>query len=104
MHHTRCQCGGDKQGLRSPEGQGSALLLQDLTYAEHAVEHLVTVPLSHGQNDALYSFVYNEGVGRLQSCTLPKVLNAGNYAAVPAEFLKWEFGGGKKPPGAGDAA
>jgi hypothetical protein len=28
------------------EGQGSALVLEDVAYAEHAVEHLVTVPLS----------------------------------------------------------
>jgi hypothetical protein len=28
-----------------------------------------------------------------------KVLNAGDYAAVPAEFMKWVFGGGKKLPG-----
>ena len=92
MHHTRCQCGGDKQGLRSPEGQGSALLLQDLTCAEHAVEHLVTVPLSHGQNDALYSFVYNEGVGRLQSCTLPKVRmpsDCGGTGGVPEVGVRW---------------
>jgi lysozyme len=40
------------------------------------------------------SFTYNEGAGRLQSSTLLKDLNAGNYAAVPAEFMKLVFGGG----------
>jgi GH24 family phage-related lysozyme (muramidase) len=47
------------------EQQGSALLLQDVAYAEHAVAHLVTVPLTQGQYDALVSFTYNEG-GRSQ--------------------------------------
>jgi lysozyme len=37
------------------EGQGSALLLQDLAYAEHAVEHLVTVRLRQGPYDPLVS-------------------------------------------------
>jgi lysozyme len=59
----------------------------------------VTVPLTQGQHDALVSFTYNEGAGRLQSSTLLKDLNAGNYAAVPAEFMKWVFGGGVKLPG-----
>jgi lysozyme len=57
------------------------------------------VPLKQGQYDALVSFTYNEGAGRLQSSTLLKVLNAGDYAAVPAEFIKWVFGGGVKLPG-----
>jgi lysozyme len=61
------------------EEQGSALLLGDVAYAEHAVVHLVTVLLNEDQ-----SFVYNEGGARLQTSTMLKVLNAGNYAAVPA--------------------
>jgi lysozyme len=51
--------------------------------------------LSQGQFDALVSFTYNEGTGRPQSSTLLKVLNAGDYAAVPAELMEWVFGGGK---------
>ena len=81
------------------EEQATALLLQDAAYAEHAIEHMVKVPLNQGQYSALVSFVYNEGAGRLQSSTLLKVLNAGNYGAVPAELSKWVFGGGTKLPG-----
>jgi GH24 family phage-related lysozyme (muramidase) len=75
------------------------LLLEDVAYAEHAVEHLVTVPLTQGQFDALVSFTYNEGAGRFRTSTLLKVMNAGYYPAVPAEFIKWVFGGGVKLPG-----
>ena len=81
------------------EQQGSALLLQDVAYAEHAVEHLVTVPLSQGQYDALCSFVYNEGAGRLQTSTLLKYLNAGNYAGAAGQFGVWVYGGGEKLAG-----
>jgi lysozyme len=81
------------------EERATELLLQDVAYAEHAVEHLVKVPLTQGQYDALVSFTYNEGAGRLQTSTLLKALNTGNYAAVPAELSKWVFGGGVKLPG-----
>lgn len=43
------------------------MLLEDVAYAGHAVEHLVTVPLTQGRYDALVSFAYNEGAGRLQT-------------------------------------
>ena len=56
--------------LSAALGVRPALLLQDVAYAEHAVGHLVTVPLSQGQHDALVSFTYNEGAGRLQTSTL----------------------------------
>lgn len=81
------------------EQQGSALLLEDISYAEHAVEHLVKVPLKQGQYDALVSFTYNEGAGRLQTSTLLKVLNMGNYAGAAAQFRVWVYGGGVKLSG-----
>jgi lysozyme len=78
------------------EAAATALLLEDAVYAEHAVTHLVTVPLTQGQYDALVSFTYNVGAGRLQSSTLLKDLNAGNYAAAADQFGVWVMGGGKK--------
>jgi lysozyme len=81
------------------EAHASALLLGDVAYAEHAVSHLVTVSLTQGQFDALVSFTYNEGAGRLQSSTLLKVLNAGDYAGAAGQFGLWVYGGGVKLPG-----
>jgi lysozyme len=73
--------------------------MQDVTYAEHAVEHLVTVPLSPGQYDTLVSFTYNEGTGKLQSSTLLRYLNVGNYAGAANQFFVWVYDGGVKLPG-----
>jgi GH24 family phage-related lysozyme (muramidase) len=81
------------------EQQGTALLMRDVAYAEHAVEHLVTVPLTQGQHDALVSWTYNEGAGRLQTSTLLKLLNAGDYSGAAGQFGVWVYGGGKKLPG-----
>jgi hypothetical protein len=36
---------------------------------------------------------------RLQTLTLLKVLNVGDYAQVLVELMDWVFGGGKKLPG-----
>jgi hypothetical protein len=60
---------------------------------------MVTVPLTQGQYDALVSFIFNEGTGRLQPSTLLKDLNAENYAAVPAQLMVWVMGGRVKLPG-----
>jgi lysozyme len=75
------------------------LLLEDVAYAEHAVEHLVTVQLTQGQYDALCSFVYNLGSGKLQTSTLLSKLNAGDQVGAAAQFGVWVFGGGVKLPG-----
>jgi lysozyme len=101
MHHGPI-CGAASEAPFAggiSEAAATALLLEDAGYAEHAVEHLVTVPLTQGQYDALVSWTYNEGAGRLQSSTLLKDLNAKDYAGVPGKLAEWVYGGGKKLPG-----
>ncbi|HBA52895.1 MAG TPA: lysozyme [Syntrophorhabdus aromaticivorans] len=65
------------------------LLNQDLTQAGAQVERLVHVPLTDNQFSALTSFVFNVGAGNLESSTLLRRLNAGDYDAVPSELAKW---------------
>jgi lysozyme len=55
--------------------------------------------VTQGQYDALVSFTYNESGGRLQTSTLLKGLNAGDYTSVPAQLTQWGYGGGVKLPG-----
>jgi lysozyme len=66
----------------------------DVQTAVDAVNRLVTVPLNQNQFDALVSFTYNEGGGRLRGSSLLKFLNAGDYGSVPAEMDKWVYSGG----------
>lgn len=49
----------------------------------------VNVPLNANQLGALVSFVYNVGVGALQKSTLLKLLNKGNYDAVPGQLARF---------------
>jgi lysozyme len=43
----------------------------------------------------LQSFVYNLGSGRLQSSTLRRKINRGDFEGAADEFPKWRRAGGK---------
>ena len=81
------------------EAQAERLLMADLQGVEAAVRRLIRVPLTQNQFDALVSFTFNLGAGRLQASRLRMVINRGEYAAAPAEFRRWVVGGGRKLPG-----
>lgn len=48
---------------------------------------------------ALVDFAYNLGVGRLQTSTLRRRINACDWDGAAAELRKWVWGGGRKLPG-----
>lgn len=48
---------------------------------------------------ALIDFTFNLGAGALRASTLRRKVNAGDWAAVPAELLRWVRGGGRVLPG-----
>lgn len=54
-----------KLGDTITHNQATELLYEDLGKFAHAVNRLVSVPLTQGQFDALVSFTYNLGVGAL---------------------------------------
>lgn len=81
------------------EAQATQLLLGDVAVAEQAVRRLIAVKLAQGQWDALVSFTFNLGGGRLQASTLRRVVNRGEHEAVPAQLMRWVYGGGRVLPG-----
>lgn len=72
------------------------LLKYDLRESEGSVERLITQPLTDNQHGALVSFTFNLGGGALQSSTLRRVLNRGDYDEAANQFHRWVFAGGKK--------
>jgi lysozyme len=75
------------------------LLMRDLHIAELAVKAGVKVDLNQNQYNALVSFVFNVGIGAFKKSTLLKRLNAGAYAAVPAQMRRWIFSAGQQIKG-----
>lgn len=71
--------------------QADAFLASDLAQAAGHVDALVKVPLNADQRGALASFVFNLGAGSLQSSTLLKLLNEGDYADAAGQFGRWVY-------------
>ena len=88
-----------KRGVTITQAEAERLLLADLDRFEQAVTRYVTVPLTQNQFDALVSFTYNCGQGSLQTSTLLRKLNAGDYAGAQGQFARWNRAGGKEMAG-----
>lgn len=59
------------------------------------VNHLVRVPLTQRQFDALVSFAYNEGSGRFRHSTLLRHINDGDFKQAAEDFQDWTIMNGK---------
>ncbi len=81
------------------ETEAEVLLRRDVKTAERAVLRLIRVPLEDGRFDALCSFTFNLGSGALQRSTLRRKANREEHGAVPTEFRRWVWAGGRKLKG-----
>ncbi|WP_256660300.1 lysozyme [Pseudomonas sp. RIT623] len=90
---------GVKAGMSISKEQAERMLLNDVQRFEPEVQRLVTAPLNQNQWDALISFTYNLGSANLESSTLRRLLNVGDYAAAAEQFPRWNKAGGKVLPG-----
>jgi lysozyme len=89
--HTK----GVKPGMTCTAEQAEEWLEQDLLMAEASVGDLVKVPLTDNQFSALVSFTFNLGPTALANSTLLKLLNAGDYKAIPAQMVRWKYDNGR---------
>lgn len=87
-------------GEEIPEGatvtkeEAIKLFTRDATEFVDAMRELIEVPLSGKQCAALFSFVYNCGIGALEESTLRKVINAGGTTSeIQAQLMRWTNGG-----------
>ena len=85
-----------KMGDRISKYWAKELLKDDVREVEQQVQEL-NVAQTQGQFDALVSFTFNLGIGRLKSSTLLKVIReGGSKNAIKKEFKRWVYAGGKK--------
>ena len=88
-----------RMGDRISEYWAKELLRDDIDEAEQQVKEL-GVARTEGQLDALTSFVFNLGIGRLKESTLLRVIReGGSKADIKREFKRWVYAGGKRLKG-----
>lgn len=83
--------------------QADALFTQDVGAVAERVWMVLSTKakksiLQH-QFDALVSFAFNVGIGALDRSTLLKRVNALSFDAVPAQFARWVYAGGRELEG-----
>ncbi len=90
---------GVRPGQTISQAQADNFFRSDVAWAEQAVRNNVSVPLNQGQFDAVVNITFNVGAGALESSTLLRKLNAGDYAGAREEFGRWVHAGGESLEG-----
>ena len=85
---------GVKEGDSITQEEAENLLMKDLEVFEDAVNKAVQRSIVQCQFDALVSWTYNLGPSNLNSSTMLKVLNKGDYEDVPVQIKRWNKASG----------
>jgi lysozyme len=91
---------GRKVTLQDPpmdEPTASALLMYELqhTYLPGTLRNCPILATDERRLNAVVDFCYNLGIGRLQTSTLKRKINAQDWEGAKEELKKWNKGGGK---------
>jgi lysozyme len=76
--------------------EAEGLLLHVVNHLAAQVGKSVNIPLTSNQFSALYSLVYNIGIGNFRSSTLLSKLNQEDYHGASEEFGRWVYANGSK--------
>jgi lysozyme len=79
--------------------EAEAWLREDVARVVRQINRDVKVVLNQNEFDALVDFGFNLGVHALESSTLWRDLEAGNFEAAAAQFARWDKAGGKEVEG-----
>ena len=81
--------------------EADAILLHELhtTYAPGVLRHCPGLISNESRFNAIVDFAYNLGVGRLQTSTLKRKINAQDWDAAQEQLMLWTKAGGKVLPG-----
>ena len=83
------------------EPEASNLLLNELrhTYLPGVLRNCPILATDEKKCNAIVDFCYNLGVGRLQTSTLKRKVNAQDWEGAKEQLMLWTQGGGRVLPG-----
>lgn len=83
------------------EPDAYALLVHELqhTYAPGVLRNCPGLATDERKLNAIVDFAYNLGIGRLQTSTLKRKINAQDWGGAKEQLMLWTRGGGKVLPG-----
>ena len=83
------------------ESDARALLMHELqhTYLPGALRNCPILVTDERKCNAIVDFCYNLGIGRLQTSTLKRKINANDWDGAKEQLKLWTKGGGKVLPG-----
>ena len=95
---------GTKVTLNDPpmsQKEAHALLMAELehTYLPGVLRNCPILATDERKCNAAVDFVYNLGIGRLQTSTLKRKINAQDWEGAKEQLMLWTKGGGKVLPG-----
>ena len=95
---------GRKVTLEDPpmdEPTARALLMHELqhTYLPGTLRNCPGLITDERKCNAIVDFCYNLGIGRLQTSTLKRKINANDWEGAKEQLMLWTKGGGKVLPG-----
>jgi len=91
---------GVKVTLNDPpmsEKEAHALLMVELehTYLQGVIRNCPILLTDERKCNAIVDFCYNLGIGRLQTSTLKRKINAQDWVGAKEQLMLWNKGGGK---------
>ena len=95
---------GTRVTLNDPpmsQEEAHLLLMVELehTYLPGVLRNCPILATDEKKCNAIVDFVYNLGIGRLQTSTLKRKINAQEWEAAKEQLMLWTKGGGKVLPG-----
>jgi len=81
--------------------EAHVLLMHELehTYLPGVLRNCPILATDEKKCNAIVDFVYNLGIGRLQTSTLKRKINSQEWEAAQEQLMLWTKGGGKVLPG-----
>lgn len=90
---------GVRPGDTCTEADADAWLQEDILRVVRQINRDCQIDLTQGEFDACVDFGFNLGVHALESSTLWKLLNAGDFEGAAAQFPRWDRAGGVEVAG-----